>query len=133
MGQISWSSFYMGMMAMESGVQKDIASPGFLYYLLDTILHFEDKIFLNLRSLLMVYSGYIPQKMQYCLFILPFRSAPYSSCDAWLVYKTSTTLLSFSIVANAASYPSSLSVSSKMIKHPAPWSNTPMMTLSKII
>lgn len=27
----------------------------------------------------------------------------YSSIDAWLVYKTSTTLLSFSIVANAES------------------------------
>ena len=29
----------------------------------------------------------------------------YSSIDAWLVYKTSTTLLNFSIVSNAASYP----------------------------
>jgi hypothetical protein len=29
----------------------------------------------------------------------------YSSKDAWFVYKTSTTLLSFSMVSNAASYP----------------------------
>lgn len=44
----------------------------------------------------------------------------YSIKEAWFVYRTSTTLLNFSMVSSAASYPLSRSVSSKMIKHPAP-------------
>jgi len=39
-------------------------------------------------------------------------STPYSSIEAWLVYSTSTTLLNFSIVSSAASYPWSRSASS---------------------
>lgn len=57
----------------------------------------------------------------------------YSSKAAWLVYRTSTTLLSFSMVSSAASYPASLSTSSYTIRHPSPWSKTPTMTLSRII
>ena len=44
----------------------------------------------------------------------------HSSIEAWLVYSVSTTLLNFSIVSSAASYPWSLSPSSYTIRHPAP-------------